>query len=143
MVHRAWANGSSWNGVIRLLQQDGDNITAPQFPLTALADDVARLRQARTPRASLAWSTLRPERSTKANRSAKCLQPTVVTPRSSGSTRTEATPKHVRLPPMCRSATCLEMRSSPPYVVRFSQEIIAVLRTPLPSRHVSSVLTGC
>jgi pimeloyl-ACP methyl ester carboxylesterase len=27
------------------LQQDGYNVTAPQFPLTALTDDVARLRQ--------------------------------------------------------------------------------------------------
>jgi len=45
LVHGAWADGSSWSGVIRLLQQDGYNVTAPQFPLTALTDDVARLRQ--------------------------------------------------------------------------------------------------
>jgi pimeloyl-ACP methyl ester carboxylesterase len=45
LVHGAWADGSSWSGVIRLLQQEGYNVTAPQFPLTALADDVARLRQ--------------------------------------------------------------------------------------------------
>jgi pimeloyl-ACP methyl ester carboxylesterase len=45
LVHGAWADGSSWSDVIRLLQQDGYNVTAPQFPLTTLTDDVARLRQ--------------------------------------------------------------------------------------------------
>ena len=34
LVHGAWADGSSWREVIRLLQQDGYNVTAPQFPLT-------------------------------------------------------------------------------------------------------------
>ena len=45
LVHGAWADGSSWSGVIKRLQADGYHVTAPQFPLTALADDVARLRQ--------------------------------------------------------------------------------------------------
>jgi pimeloyl-ACP methyl ester carboxylesterase len=45
LVHGAWADGSCWSGVIRLLQRAGYNVTAPQFPLTALADNVARLRQ--------------------------------------------------------------------------------------------------
>src|SRR6266478_2319464 len=45
LVHGAWADGSSWSGVIERLQADGYTVTAPQFPLTALADDVARLRQ--------------------------------------------------------------------------------------------------
>jgi pimeloyl-ACP methyl ester carboxylesterase len=45
LVHGAWADGSSWSGVIRLLQKAGYNVTAPQFPLTALADNIARLRQ--------------------------------------------------------------------------------------------------
>jgi pimeloyl-ACP methyl ester carboxylesterase len=45
LIHGAWADGSSWSGVIERLQQDGYHVTAPQFPLTALADDVARLRQ--------------------------------------------------------------------------------------------------
>jgi pimeloyl-ACP methyl ester carboxylesterase len=45
LVHGAWADGSSWSGVIEQLQADGYHVTAPQFPLTALADDVARLRQ--------------------------------------------------------------------------------------------------
>ena len=46
LVHGAWADGSSWSAVIERLQADGYNVTAPQFPLTALADDVARLREA-------------------------------------------------------------------------------------------------
>jgi pimeloyl-ACP methyl ester carboxylesterase len=45
LVHGAWADGSSWSGVIERLQADGYQVTAPQFPMTALADDVARLRQ--------------------------------------------------------------------------------------------------
>jgi pimeloyl-ACP methyl ester carboxylesterase len=45
LIHGAWADGSCWSGVIELLQADGYNVTAPQFPLTSLADDVARLRQ--------------------------------------------------------------------------------------------------
>ena len=44
LVHGAWADGSSWSAVIERLQADGYNVTAPQFPLTSLADDVARLR---------------------------------------------------------------------------------------------------
>ena len=45
LVHGAWADGSSWSGVIRLLQKAGYNVTAPQFPLTTLEANVARLRQ--------------------------------------------------------------------------------------------------
>jgi pimeloyl-ACP methyl ester carboxylesterase len=45
LIHGAWADGSSWSGVIQRLQAGGYHVTAPQFPLTALADDVARLRQ--------------------------------------------------------------------------------------------------
>jgi pimeloyl-ACP methyl ester carboxylesterase len=44
LVHGAWADGSCWDPVIERLQADGYTVTAPQFPLTALADDVARLR---------------------------------------------------------------------------------------------------
>ena len=44
LVHGAWADGSSWSAVIENLQAQGRNVTAPQFPLTALADDVDRLR---------------------------------------------------------------------------------------------------
>lgn len=44
LVHGAWADGSCWSGVIERLQTAGYHVTAPQFPLTSLADDVARLR---------------------------------------------------------------------------------------------------
>ena len=45
LVHGAWADGSSWSAVIQRLQNDGYNVIAPQFPLTSLADNLARLRQ--------------------------------------------------------------------------------------------------
>jgi pimeloyl-ACP methyl ester carboxylesterase len=45
LVHGAWADGSCWTGVIERLQAAGFSVRAPQFPLTSLADDVARLRQ--------------------------------------------------------------------------------------------------
>jgi pimeloyl-ACP methyl ester carboxylesterase len=45
LVHGAWADGSCWSAVIESLQAAGYNVTAPQFPETSLADDVARLRQ--------------------------------------------------------------------------------------------------
>ncbi len=48
LVHGAWADGSSWRAVIKALQADGYNVTAPQFPETSLADDVARLRHVLT-----------------------------------------------------------------------------------------------
>src|SRR4029077_5002410 len=41
LVHGAWADGSCWSGVIERLQADGYHVTAPQFPMTALADDLA------------------------------------------------------------------------------------------------------
>src|SRR5437773_5614031 len=45
LVHGAWADGSSWSAVIQRLQADGYSVTAPQFPMTRLAHDGARLRQ--------------------------------------------------------------------------------------------------
>jgi pimeloyl-ACP methyl ester carboxylesterase len=45
LIHGAWADGSSWSAVIEQLQAEGYKVIAPQFPLTSLADDVARLRQ--------------------------------------------------------------------------------------------------
>src|ERR1700719_2940696 len=45
LVHGAWADGSSWSAVIERLQARGFQVTAPQFPMTALTADVARLRQ--------------------------------------------------------------------------------------------------
>jgi pimeloyl-ACP methyl ester carboxylesterase len=44
LVHGAWADGTSWSPVIERLQADGYNVTAPQFPESSLAADVARLR---------------------------------------------------------------------------------------------------
>jgi pimeloyl-ACP methyl ester carboxylesterase len=49
LIHGAFADGSSWSTVVADLQAKGYRLTAPQFPLTSLADDVVRLRQA------LAW----------------------------------------------------------------------------------------
>ncbi|HEX3458449.1 MAG TPA: alpha/beta hydrolase [Candidatus Baltobacteraceae bacterium] len=45
LVHGAWADGSSWSAVIERLQADGYTVTAPQFGMGALANDVARLRE--------------------------------------------------------------------------------------------------
>src|SRR6267142_4052110 len=45
LVHGAWADGSCWTGVIERLQEAGYSVRAPQFPLTSLADNLARLRQ--------------------------------------------------------------------------------------------------
>jgi pimeloyl-ACP methyl ester carboxylesterase len=45
LVHGAWADGSCWSDVVAQLQARGYTVTAPQFPETSLADDVARLRQ--------------------------------------------------------------------------------------------------
>jgi pimeloyl-ACP methyl ester carboxylesterase len=44
LVHGAWADGSSWSAIIETLQAEGYSVTAPQFPLTSLAADVARSR---------------------------------------------------------------------------------------------------
>ncbi len=44
LVHGAWADGSCWSGVIERLQAAGYTVTAPQFALGAIADDVAKLR---------------------------------------------------------------------------------------------------
>jgi pimeloyl-ACP methyl ester carboxylesterase len=51
LVHGAWADGSSWAGVIRRLQAAGHDVVAPQMPHTSLADNVAKLRHALTLRA--------------------------------------------------------------------------------------------
>ena len=47
LIHGAWAEGSCWSGVIERLQADGFHVRAPQFPLSSLADDVARRRSVR------------------------------------------------------------------------------------------------
>ena len=45
LVHGAFADGSSWDKVIPLLQAKGLNVVAVQNPLTSLADDVAAARR--------------------------------------------------------------------------------------------------
>jgi pimeloyl-ACP methyl ester carboxylesterase len=46
LVHGAWADGSSWAGVIPYLQAAGLKVTAVQNPLTSLADSAAATRRA-------------------------------------------------------------------------------------------------
>jgi len=43
LVHGAWADGSSWNGIILRLVRLGHKVTCAPIPLTSLADDVAAL----------------------------------------------------------------------------------------------------
>lgn len=45
LVHGAWADGSSWSAVIERLQAKNYKVTAPQFPLNSIGNDVARLRE--------------------------------------------------------------------------------------------------
>jgi len=46
LVHGAFADGSSWSGVVSLLQAKGYNVIAVQNPLTSLEDDVAATKRA-------------------------------------------------------------------------------------------------
>ena len=46
LVHGAWADGSSWSGVIPLLEAQGYHVVAAQLPLTSLADDDAATERA-------------------------------------------------------------------------------------------------
>jgi pimeloyl-ACP methyl ester carboxylesterase len=46
IVHGAFADGSSWDKVIPLLQAKGIHVIAVQNPLTSLADDVAATKRA-------------------------------------------------------------------------------------------------
>jgi len=46
LVHGAFADGSSWDRVIPLLQAKGLKVVAVQNPLTSLADDVAATKRA-------------------------------------------------------------------------------------------------
>lgn len=45
VIHGAWADGSSWEPVIRRLQNDGFDVVAAPIPLTSLSDDTAALRR--------------------------------------------------------------------------------------------------
>ena len=46
IVHGAFADGSSWDKVIPLLQAKGMRVIAVQNPLTGLADDIAATKRA-------------------------------------------------------------------------------------------------
>lgn len=45
VVHGAWADGSSWRAIIRLLEDRGLNVIAAPIPLTSLSDDAAALKR--------------------------------------------------------------------------------------------------
>jgi pimeloyl-ACP methyl ester carboxylesterase len=45
LVHGAFVDGSSWNGVIARLQKKGYRVASVQIPLTSLADDLAATRR--------------------------------------------------------------------------------------------------
>lgn len=40
LVHRAWADGSGWQGIYNILARDGYDVSLVANPLTSLADDV-------------------------------------------------------------------------------------------------------
>ncbi|AZI44395.1 alpha/beta hydrolase [Deinococcus psychrotolerans] len=46
LVHGAYADGSGWAGVYRILSADGYTVTVVQNPLTSLEDDVAAVNRA-------------------------------------------------------------------------------------------------
>lgn len=46
LVHGAYADGSGWEGVYRILSRDGYQVTVVQDPLTSLDDDVAAVNRA-------------------------------------------------------------------------------------------------
>ena len=46
LVHGAFADGSSWSGVVELLQSAGLHVAAVQNPLTSLKDDVEATKRA-------------------------------------------------------------------------------------------------
>ncbi len=45
LAHGAWADGSSWAGVIATLKEENVKVSAAPLPLTSLADDVAALNR--------------------------------------------------------------------------------------------------
>jgi pimeloyl-ACP methyl ester carboxylesterase len=46
LVHGAWVDGSTWSGVMSILQKAGYKVIAVQLPLHSLADDVATTKRA-------------------------------------------------------------------------------------------------
>jgi pimeloyl-ACP methyl ester carboxylesterase len=45
LVHGAWADGSSWQAIMRPLKEHGLNVIAAPIPLTSLSDDAAALKR--------------------------------------------------------------------------------------------------
>jgi pimeloyl-ACP methyl ester carboxylesterase len=45
LVHGAWADGSSWQAVVRPLEERGLKVIAAPIPLTSLSDDAAALKR--------------------------------------------------------------------------------------------------
>jgi pimeloyl-ACP methyl ester carboxylesterase len=45
LVHGAWADGSGWQHIIPLLEEEGHYVIAVQNPLTSIADDVATTKR--------------------------------------------------------------------------------------------------
>ena len=45
VIHGAWVDESSWELVIRRLQNDGFNVVAAPVPLTSLSEDAAVLQR--------------------------------------------------------------------------------------------------
>jgi len=54
LEHGAWADSSSWDGVIRILTRDGYTVFAPPNPLRGLSSDAAYLHDFLTENAALA-----------------------------------------------------------------------------------------
>jgi pimeloyl-ACP methyl ester carboxylesterase len=54
LEHGAWADSSSWNGVIRILIREGFTVYAPPNPLRGLSSDASYLRDFLTENAALA-----------------------------------------------------------------------------------------
>src|ERR1700742_836596 len=46
LVHGAWADGSGWEGVYRILVKDGYNVSIVQEPETSFKEDVAATKRA-------------------------------------------------------------------------------------------------
>ena len=45
LVHGAWADGSSWQAIVRPLEERGLKVTAALIPLTSLSDDAVALKR--------------------------------------------------------------------------------------------------
>jgi pimeloyl-ACP methyl ester carboxylesterase len=45
LVHGAWADGSSWQAIVRPVEDRGLNVIAAPIPLTSLSDDAVALKR--------------------------------------------------------------------------------------------------